>query len=107
MNAEALVVIALVVVFLAAGSLAVNRISQQPSRRPSTYSSYCASRCYQFVPERDEAPAALVPIFRDIGFTRSWRNEISGTLDARRFAAFEYTYAVAGGRYGGGGAARY
>jgi hypothetical protein len=40
MNAEALVVIALVVVFLAAGSLAVNRISQQPSRRPSTYSSY-------------------------------------------------------------------
>jgi hypothetical protein len=110
MNAEALVVIALVVVFLAAGSLAVNRISQQPSRRPSTYSSYCASRCYQFVPERDEAQAqyaALVPIFRDIGFTRSWRNEISGTLDARRFAAFEYTYAVAGGRYGGGEESRH
>ena len=105
MNAEALVVIVLVVVFLAVGSLAINRISQQPSSRPSTYVSYCASRGYQFVPERDGAQtqyAGLVPIFGDIGFTRSWRNEISGTLQGRRFVAFEYTYAIGGGRYGGG-----
>src|SRR5260370_25805039 len=106
MSAEAFVVIVLVVVFLAAGSVAVNRISQLLSRRPSTYVPYCASRGYQFVPERDGAQAqyaALVPIFRDIGFTRSWRNEISGTIDARRFAAFEYTYALTGGTYGRGG----
>ena len=26
-----------------------------------------------------------MPIFRNIGFTRSWRNEISGIFDGRRF----------------------
>jgi hypothetical protein len=101
-STEAFVVIVLVVVFLAAGSLAVNRISQLPSRRPSTYVSYCASRGYEFVPERDGAQAqyaGLVPIFGDIGFTRSWRNEISGTIDGRRFVAFEYTYAIGGARH--------
>ena len=110
MSAEPFVVIVLVVVFLVAGSLAVNRISQRPSRRPSTYVPYCASRGYQFVPERDGAQAqyaSLVPIFGHIGFTRSWRNEISGTLEGRRFVAFEYTYAIGGGRYGGSNLSRH
>jgi hypothetical protein len=104
MSAEAFVVVVLVVVFLAAGSLAVNRMSQRPSSRPSTYVSYCASRGYQFVPERDGAQAqyaGLVPLFGDIGYTRSWRNEISGTLEGRRFVAFEYTYAISHGKYAG------
>lgn len=110
MSAEAFVVIVLVVVLLAALSLATSRLVQQPSRRPSTYVSYCASRGYQFVPERDGAQAqyaSLVPIFGDIGYTRSWRNEISGTFEGRRFVAFEYMYAIGGGRYGGGDLSRH
>jgi hypothetical protein len=110
MNAEALVVIVLVVVFLAAGSLAINRMSQRPSSRPSTYASYCASRGYQLVAERDGAQAeyaGLVPIFGDIGYTRSWRNEISGTLEGHPFVAFEYTYAIARGRYAGASYSRH
>src|SRR5713226_10686920 len=105
MSAEAFVVIVLVVVLLAALWLATSRMVRRPSRGPSTYVSYCASRGYQFVPERDGAQAqyaSLVPIFGDIGYTRSWRNEISGTLEGRRFVAFEYMYAIGGGRYGGG-----
>jgi hypothetical protein len=48
-----------------------------------------------------------VPIFGDIGYARIWRNEISGTLEGSRFVAFEYTYAIGGGRYGGGGLSRH
>jgi len=55
MSAEAFVVIVLVVVLLAALSLATSRMVRRPSRGPSTYVSYCASRGYQFVPERDGA----------------------------------------------------
>lgn len=110
MSAEAFVVIVLVVVLLAALSLATSRLAQRPSRGPSTYASYCTSRGYQFVPERDGAQAqyaGLVPIFGDIGFTRSWRNEMSGTFEGLRFVAFEYMYAIGGGRYGGGHASRH
>jgi hypothetical protein len=75
MSAEGFVVVVLVVALLAALSLAISRLVPQTS---------------------------LVPIFGDIGYTRSWRNEISGTFEGRRFVAFEYMYAIGGGRYGGG-----
>jgi hypothetical protein len=109
-SAEPFVVIALVVVLLAALSLATSRLVRRPSHGPSAYVSYCTSRGYQFVPERDGAQAqyaSLVPIFGHIGYTRSWRNEISGTIEGRRFAAFEYMYAIGGGMYGGGDMSRH
>lgn len=110
MSTEAVVVIVLVVVLLAAGSLAISRLIQRPSQGPSAYVPYCASHGYQFVPERDGAEAqyaGLVPIFGEIGWTHSWRNEISGTIDGRDFVALEYMYATRGGRYGGGGPSRH
>jgi hypothetical protein len=104
MSAEAFVVVVLVVVLLAAVSVATSRLVRQPSQGPSTYIWYCTSRGYQFVPERDGAQAqyaSLVPIFGDIGFTCTWCNEISGTFQGRRFVAFEYMYATRGGGYSG------
>ena len=108
--AEGIVIVALMVVAGAALSLALSRLVRRPSSGPSGYISYCASHGYQFVPSRDGAQtqyAGLVPIFGDIGWTRSWRNEISGTLEGRGFVAFEYMYATRGGRYGGGAPSRH
>ena len=103
MNAEHYVVTVLVVLLIAALAVANNRFVRRPSHDPSAYVSYCARRGYQFVPERDGAQtpyAYLVPIFGKVGYTRSWRNEMSGTLDGRRFLAFEYMYAIGGARGG-------
>lgn len=97
---EGWAVVFLLVVLVGVLSLAFSRIMNRPSRGPSEYLSYCASRGYQFVARRDGAQTAyagLVPIFGDIGYTRSWRDEISGTLDGRLFVAFEYMYAIGKG----------
>jgi hypothetical protein len=109
-SAGTLVLIVLMVVLLAAMSVATTRLVRQPSHGPSAYVWYCTSRGYQFVPERDGAQAqyaGLVPIFGNIGYTRSWRNEMSGTFEGRRFVAFEYMYATRGGRYSGGHSSRH
>jgi hypothetical protein len=109
-SAGTFVVIVVMVVLFAAVSVANTRLIRQPSHGPSTYVWYCTSRGYQFVAERDGAQAqyaGLVPIFGNIGYTRSWRNEISGTFEGRPFVAFEYMYATRGTRYGGGRPSRH
>lgn len=110
MSVGTFLVVVVVVVLLIPLSVATDRLVRQPSHGPSAYVWYCTSRGYQFVPERDGAQAqyaGLVPIFGNIGYTRSWRNEISGTFEGRRFVALEYMYAIRGTRYGGGETSRH
>lgn len=110
MSAEAFVVIVLVVVLLAALSLATSRLVQQPSRGPSTYVSYCTSRGYQFVPDAMErrlnTPAwsrsSATSAIRAASVTRS--RELSRAAGSSPSSTCTRS---GGGMYGGGDLSRH
>ena len=64
--------------------------------RDKAYQAYCAEHNFEYVAKRpggQKAYEASVPLFR-YGWKRTWRHEISGAIERRHFAAFEYSYSV-------------
>ncbi len=83
---------------LAIGAYVIGQRREQ--QRDLEYAAYAQAHNFQYLPSRAGAQdvyAGIVPFFHQGSF-RKWRHEITGSMGAHQFAAFEYLYTVSTGR---------